>query len=131
MENYQFRVISCCFLTQIVYNRLRGDDIMIRLKQLREEKNWSMRDAAIFLKKPYTTYVNHEKELREPSSEDLKTYAKAYGVSVDYLLGRTDEKSPFIPLQTISSEELILINCYRKATDKEKESIQFILKDYK
>ncbi len=53
-----------------------------------------MRDAAKFLKKSYTTYVNHEKEYREPNAEDLVSYAKAYNVSVDYLVGRTDVKKP-------------------------------------
>lgn len=75
---------------------------MIRLKELREERNWSMRDAAKFLNKPYMTYVNHEKETREPNSEDLVSYAKAYGVSIDYLVGRTDKKIP----TTISDGQL-------------------------
>ena len=66
---------------------------MIRLKELREERGWSMRDAAKFLGKSYTTYVNHEKEYREPNSEDLVAYAKAYGVTIDYLVGRTNEKT--------------------------------------
>ena len=70
--------------------------IMIRLKELREERDWSMSDAAKFLGKPYTTYVNHEKEYREPNSEDLVAYAKAYGVTVDYLVGLTNEKSSAI-----------------------------------
>ena len=66
---------------------------MIRLKELREERNWSMRDAASFLKKSYTTYVNHEKGYREPNSDDLVHYARAYGVSIDYLVGRTNERN--------------------------------------
>lgn len=66
---------------------------MIRLKELREERKWSMRDAASFLKKSYTTYVNHEKGYREPNSDDLVHYARAYGVSIDYLVGRTDERN--------------------------------------
>ena len=67
---------------------------MIRLRELREERGWTMRDASKFLKKSYTTYVNHEKEYREPNAEDLVAYAKAYNVSVDYLVGRTDIKKP-------------------------------------
>lgn len=55
-----------------------------------------MREAAEFLKKPYTTYVNHEKEYREPNSEDLVSYAKAYKVSIDYLIGRSNEKTATI-----------------------------------
>ena len=68
--------------------------MMIRLRELRKEKGWNMRDAAKFLKKSYTTYVNHEKGLREPNAEDLVAYAKAQGVSVDYLVGRTEIKEP-------------------------------------
>lgn len=67
---------------------------MIRLKELREERGLNKTEAADFLGKKYTTYINHEKGYREPNSEDLKKYSKAYGVSVDYLLGRTDERKP-------------------------------------
>lgn len=67
---------------------------MLRLKELREERKWSMRDAAKFLGKSYTTYVNHEKGYREPNSEDLASYAKAYKVSIDYLIGRTNVRTP-------------------------------------
>ena len=73
---------------------------MIRLKELREERHWNMKQAAEFLGQKYTTYVNHEKEYREPNSEDLSDYAKAYGVSIDYLVGRSNEKKPV----TISDE---------------------------
>ena len=66
---------------------------MIRLKELREERNWSMVEAAKYLNKPYMTYVHHEKGSREPNSEDLVAYAKFYGVSIDYLVGRTNEKT--------------------------------------
>lgn len=62
---------------------------MIRLKELREARGWGMREASRFLGKSYTTYVNHEKGYREPNSEDLKAYAAAYGVTIDYLIGRT------------------------------------------
>ena len=39
---------------------------------------------------PYTTYVGYEKGEREPNSETLIALANYYNVSVDYLLGRTD-----------------------------------------
>ena len=34
---------------------------MIRLKQLREEKGWNMRETARMLGIPYTTYISYEK----------------------------------------------------------------------
>jgi len=67
---------------------------MIRLQELREEHHLNKKEAAAFLHKKYTTYVNHEKGEREPDSEDLKAYATAYNVSIDYLVGLTNEKHP-------------------------------------
>ena len=90
---------------------------MNRLKELRLERKWSMRDAAKFLNKPYTTYVNHEKGYRELKSEELKAYAKAYGVSVDYLIGRTEIKTP----PTTKGREL---------GEEEYEEPENILRDY-
>lgn len=65
---------------------------MIRLKQLRIEKNKNMRQTAITLDIPYTTYVSYEKGEREPNSETLIKFADYYNCSVDYLIGRTDER---------------------------------------
>ena len=96
---------------------------MIRLKELREERGWSMKDASRFLKKTYTTYVNHEKGYREPDSDDLVSYSRAYGVSIDYLLGRTEIKNPAtigdgleesIDLTHLSEDQIISIQDLKK-----------------
>lgn len=62
---------------------------MNRLKELREKTGKNMKDVAKELNLPYTTYVNYEKGNREPNSEMLIVMAKYYGVSVDYLIGRS------------------------------------------
>ena len=90
---------------------------MIRLKELREERGWKKADAARFLGKKYMTYVHHENGEREPDSEDLKAYAKAYGVSIDYLVGRTNEKSP------ITSSDEGYENLF--VSDKDKQLIEW------
>lgn len=61
-----------------------------RLKRLRENKGYSMRQMAIALNLPYTTYVNYEQNKREPNSELLILMSKYFGVSIDYLMGRTE-----------------------------------------
>ena len=61
---------------------------MFRIKELRESKEISMREAARLLGMPYTTYVNYEKGLREPTSEVLIQIADFFGVSIDFLVGR-------------------------------------------
>ena len=61
-----------------------------RIQEARKEKGVSMRQAAIDMGFPYTTYVNYEKGVSEPNSEALAKIAVYYQVSADYLVG-TDE----------------------------------------
>ncbi|MCM1508397.1 MAG: helix-turn-helix domain-containing protein [Ruminococcus flavefaciens] len=60
---------------------------MIKLKELRNDRQISMMQAAKELNIPYTTYVNYEKGYREPNSETLIQFAKYFNVPVDFLLG--------------------------------------------
>lgn len=61
---------------------------MLRIKELRQNMGISMKEAAQLLNMPYTTYVNYEKGLREPTSEVLVILANFYNTSVDYIVGR-------------------------------------------
>ena len=71
---------------------------MNRLYELRIKKGLNMREVAKALNMPYTTYVNYEKSEREPNSEMLIKLATFFNVSVDYLIGRTQESA------TVSTE---------------------------
>ena len=66
---------------------------MNRLKQLRTEHGLSMREVANRINVPYTTYVNYEKGVRDPSTEVLGKLAKFFETTVDYLLGISDNVS--------------------------------------
>ena len=74
---------------------------MFRIKELREQKGINMREAARLLDMPYTTYVNYEKGMREPTSEVLIQLANFYNTSVDYIVGRsaldTSSTHPVLP----------------------------------
>ena len=74
---------------------------MFRIKELREQKGINMREAARLLNMPYTTYVNYEKGMREPTSEVLIQLANFYNTSVDYIVGRsaldTSSTHPVLP----------------------------------
>lgn len=65
---------------------------MNRMKQLRERMNKTKAQVARELNMPYTTYVNYEKEAREPNSENLIQIANYFNVSVDYLIGRSNDE---------------------------------------
>ena len=68
----------------------------------------TMKQAAVVLGLPYTTYVNYEKGVREPNSETLIKLADYYNVSTDYLMGRTLEKEiSFDPAPTENGERAV------------------------
>ena len=64
-----------------------------RMQLLREEKGLNMKEVAAQLQLPYTTYRNYEQGLREPNSETLVQIANFYEVSVDYLIGRSQNRA--------------------------------------
>ena len=66
-----------------------------RLRDLREDKDLKQKDLAEYLQIHQTTYSDYELgELNIPVVV-LHKLADFYGVSVDYLLGRTGEKRPY------------------------------------
>ncbi|MFH1740983.1 MAG: helix-turn-helix transcriptional regulator [bacterium] len=65
-----------------------------RIKQLRLEHGYRQEDVADMMQIGRTTALNHENGNREPSYDDLYRYAALYGVTTDYLLGKSDERFP-------------------------------------
>ena len=70
-----------------------------RLRELRGEKTQAEAAQAIGLKA--SSYSMYESGRREPGFETLVMIADHYGVSTDYLLGRTECQSPDIDVQAI------------------------------
>ena len=66
-----------------------------RIRNLREDKDLNQRDLAELLRCTQACYSNYENGKRDIPTEVLNTLADFYGVSVDYLLGRTCVKEPY------------------------------------
>ena len=66
-----------------------------RLRDLREDKDLKQRDIAELLKVHQTTYSDYELGRLNIPVAAIHTLADFYGVSVDYLLGRTNTKIPY------------------------------------
>ncbi len=66
-----------------------------RLRDLREDKDLKQKDLAQLLKIHQTTYSDYELERLNIPIPVLHTLADFYNVSIDYLLGRTNSKSPY------------------------------------
>ena len=63
-----------------------------RLRELRDEKKLSRKAVAKNLKVVERTYQRYEEDECEPTAPVLVQLADLYEVSVDYLLGRTNQK---------------------------------------
>ena len=85
---------------------------MNRLAELRKEKNLSMKETAVRLHLPYTTYVSYEKGDREPNSEVLIKLADFYNTTVDFILGVS--KSTQNNDLNLSNHEKKLVISYRE-----------------
>ncbi len=62
-----------------------------RLKELRIEQNLTQTDVAKILNVTKMAISHWEKGNSEPSIEQLKILAKYFDVSIDYLVGFTDQ----------------------------------------
>lgn len=67
-------------------------EISETLKCLRIEKGFSQIEIAARFNIPRSTYNNYERNIAKPDFDLVNKLAEFYGVSTDYLLGRTDEK---------------------------------------
>ena len=64
---------------------------MLKLKELRTEKNIKQEELAKIIDVQNYTIGNWERERSQPSIDDLIKLANFFEVSVDYLIGRSDD----------------------------------------
>ena len=67
---------------------------MLRVRELREAKGIQQKELAIDLGVSQPTVSDWESGRKVPSAKSTAKLADNFGVSVDYLLGRENEKKP-------------------------------------
>lgn len=67
----------------------------LRIKDIREDRDLSQEAVAQALHIPRATYYNYETGRRNIPNDVLCSLADFYNVSLDYLLGRSDDCTPF------------------------------------
>ena len=72
-----------------------------------------------------STYTLYESAKRQMSNETLCALAEYYGVSTDYLLGRTDNPSP---PGLYTPQEIELIRQYRSLDERGRRSVERALR---
>lgn len=63
-----------------------------RLLELRQERNMSQKTLIREMGIALNTYVRYERGEREPTASTLVQMADFYGVTLDYLVGRSEER---------------------------------------
>ncbi|QDX92022.1 XRE family transcriptional regulator [Brevibacillus laterosporus] len=112
-----------------------------RLKELRAEKMITQEELARALDIPESTIRRLESSDQSlPRHERLEKIADFFNVSVDYLLGRTNEKcstditDPFISAindPTLSEEDKNIINLIRNLPPNKKHLVKELLEAFK
>lgn len=102
------------------------------LRALRESLHMKQEEfgASVGVKK--TTYQGYETGQREPRSDFWIAVAETYKVSIDYLMGFTDDPKGTRHGDEIqlSRDERRLINAWRVASEKDRKRVAFDLEDY-
>ena len=66
-----------------------------RIRNLREDSDLTQEAVGRMINLPQRTYAYYESGGRMVPPRILRALAELYGVSVDYILGLTDEKKPY------------------------------------
>lgn len=82
--------MSCCILMWVM-------KMQLRIRDLREDRDLTQKQLAAFLLCDQSLYSKYERGERALPLELADKLADYYGVSVDYLLGRTTVKKPYPP----------------------------------
>ena len=95
-----------------------------RLKALRKEKRITQEQLAAIIGVERSSIGKYEGKSQIIPSDDVKTkIAEYFGVSIDYLLGRTEERMPSSLNPQLSDIDFALSGEIRELTDAEKQDL--------
>lgn len=99
---------------------------MNRLRFLRNEKGESLEKIAKHLNLTIQTISNYETEKRDMTPDTILKLADYFGVSIDYLLGKTDVRNSGEQIDDILNEAMIGMSKadYEKLTETQKKQIR-------
>lgn len=98
-----------------------------RLRLLRCERKISKRELVSSLPINYSTYANYESGFREPNSDVLQLIARHFDVSVDYILGASDNRKKADDVAVLNEHEHEHIQQYRRLDVHGREMVDMVL----
>lgn len=109
---------------------------MNRLKYLRTARGENLEKVAEYLNVSIQTISNYENEKRDMTPDTIIKLAEYFGVSTDYILGKSDIRNPEIEEDPLGLAKIgFSMKDYNPPTDKQREQlaelIKVVLKDNK
>jgi len=100
-----------------------------RLKKLREEKGLSQIELGKILNIANSTLSMYESNSRQPDYNTLQKLANFFGVTTDYLLGRSNIKGIHAKIKNAISDDPELLEFWNEMT--ERDNLQILFKQVK
>lgn len=97
-----------------------------KLKELRQSFGMNKKEFANLIGLKYTTYNNYEIGAREPASDFLIMISNKFDISIDYLMGLTNDTRKPIE-RRISSDESTLLESYASLDAYGKDLVNTII----
>lgn len=95
MDLYQKDIADYLHCSQVTYSRYELGTREIPLESLNALADLTQKQVAQYLQMSQTGYSKYETGENDIPTVVWEHLADFYGVSVDYLMGRTDEKKPY------------------------------------
>ena len=103
---------------------------MNRIKQLRKEKHITQVRLSIELEVSQETISAYEKGKYFPSASMLIRLREIFGVSIDYILGLSDQRYDPLSENNLTEEELGILMLYRKMDSSQRKRAFSYLEGY-
>jgi transcriptional regulator with XRE-family HTH domain len=98
-----------------------------KIKELRFRNEMTQEELAQKLKIKRPTLANWETDRATPDYAKIKEMARIFGVSVDYLLGQTNQVSDHIPYVVLSEEDLELLRRIKGLSNQSRKTIETVV----
>ena len=92
--------------------------VKLRLRELRKSRKLTQAEVAKGVNCSAATYSRYEKGSRQPSLDMVLRLADFFGVSLDYLFGRTPPDS-----SSLSDHEVYMLTKFRNAAESVREDV--------
>lgn len=98
---------------------------MKRIRELRKERNLTMKRLGEAIGVAESTISLYENGKRQPDNDTLQKLADYFNVSVDYLLGRTDDMNQNPGEENISFDDFTyaMYNESKELTEEDKQAL--------